>query len=205
MPSLSQPVRRLAAVALLLAALGLGAMLTVVPLAARVGELREEIATERALLGRFAAVAARQGETEELERAGRAALESGAYLKGESEALTAAGLQTALAQLAAANRVRFRSTRALPPRERDSTRLIGVGVQFKADVAQLCALLFRIESHRPFLFVEGLQVRPLSPYSQRDSELNGMLDVRLEVYGALPGRAEAESGTGSDPTPSRPN
>ena len=54
------------------------------------------------MLGRFAAVAARAGETAEHERIGRAALESGAYLKGESEALLAAGLQTTLAQLAAA-------------------------------------------------------------------------------------------------------
>lgn len=188
MPVVSRPVRRLAAVALLLAALALAALLTVVPLAARVAELREAIDTERALLGRFAAIAAREGETTELERAGRAALDSGAYLKGESEALTAAGLQTALAQLAAANRIRFASTRALPPREQDATRLIGVSVQFKAEIAQLRALLFRIESHRPFLFVDGLQVRPVSPFSQRDPELNGILDVRLDVYGALPGK-----------------
>jgi hypothetical protein len=195
MPAVSRPVRRLAAVALLLAALALAALLTVVPLTARVAELRNEIETERTLLGRFAAIAAREGETAELDRAGRAALESGAYLKGESEALTAAGLQATLAQLAAANRIRFASTRALPARERDATRLIGVSVQFKAEIEQLRALLFRIESHRPFLFVEGLQARPVSPFSQHDAQLNGVLDVRLDVYGALPGTG---SGTGSD-------
>jgi Type II secretion system (T2SS), protein M subtype b len=186
MTELSQPVRRLAALGLLVLALAVLAMLTVVPLTARVAEQMGEIETERVLLGRFAAVAARRGETAELERAGRAALASGAWLKGESEALTAAGLQSLLAQLAAANRVRFHSTRALPPRETDGARLIGVSVQFKAGIEQLHALLFRIESNRPFLFVEGLQVRPVSPFSQRDAELNGVLDVRLDVYGALP-------------------
>jgi hypothetical protein len=188
MPELSQPMRRLAAVALLVLVLALVAMLTVVPLTARVAELQGEIEEERALLGRFAAVAARKDRMEELERLGRAALDSGAWLKGESEALTAAGLQSLLARLAAAHRVRFHSTRALPPRERDGARLIGVSVQFKAEIGELRGLLFRIESGRPFLFVEALHVRPVSPFSQRDTELNGVLDVRLDLYGAVPAK-----------------
>lgn len=188
MPALSRPFRQIAAVSLLVLVLACMAMVTVVPLTARVAELREQIEAERAVLGRFAAVAARAGETAAYDRAGRAAIESGAYLKGESEALTAASLQTLLAQLAAASRVRFSSTRALPARERDAARLIGVSVQFQAAIEQLRGLLFRIESHRPFLFVEGLQVRPVSPFSQSTPELNGMLNVRLDVFGALPGK-----------------
>jgi type II secretion system (T2SS) protein M len=188
MPTLPQPLRPLAAVALLVLVVAGLAATTVLPLTARVAELRGEIEVERVILGRLAAVAARADETAEHERIGRAALESGAYLKGDSEALMAAGLQTTLAQLAAANRVRFASTRALPPRERDATQLIGVSVQFKAEIEQLRGLLFRIESHKPFLFVEGLQVRPVSPFSQSSPELNGLLDVRLDVFGALPGK-----------------
>jgi type II secretion system (T2SS) protein M len=188
MPALPRPLRQIAAVALLLLLIAGVVATTVVPLTARVAELREEIEAERVVLGRFAAVAARVDETAEHERIGRAALESGAYLKGESEALLAAGLQTTLAQIATASRVRFASTRALPPRERDSTRLIGVSVQFKAEIEQLRGILFRIESHRPFLFVEGLQARPVSPFSQSSPELNGLLDVRLDVFGAPPGK-----------------
>jgi hypothetical protein len=188
MPTLPRPLRQIAAVALLVLVVAGVALATVVPLAARVAELREEIEAERVVLGRLTAVAARSSETAEHERIGRAALDSGAYLQGESEALLAAGLQTTLAQLAAASRVRFASTRALAPRERDATRLIGVSVQFKAEVEQLRALLFRIESHRPFLFVEGLQMRPVSPFSQSSPELNGLLDVRLDVFGAPRGK-----------------
>jgi hypothetical protein len=187
MPTLPQPIRRIAAVALLLSCIALVALLTVVPLTARVSELREQIHTERVLLGRLAAAVAQESRIAEHEKVGRAAAQSGAYLKGESEALMAAGLQTTLAQLAAAHRVRFSSTRALPGHERDGTRLIGVSLQFRAEIQQLRAFLFRIESHRPFLFVEGLQARPVSPFSQRDTELSGMLEVRLDVYGALPG------------------
>jgi type II secretion system (T2SS) protein M len=188
MSTLPRPLRQLAAVALLVLVVGALVVTTVLPLTARVAELRDAIEAERVILGRLAAVAARADETAEHERIGRAALESGAWLKGDSEALTAAGLQTTLAQLATANRVRFASTRALPPRERDGMQLIGVSVQFKAEVDQVRGFLFRIESHKPFLFVEGLQVRPVSPFSQSAQELNSILDVRLDVFGALPGR-----------------
>lgn len=188
MPVVSQPFRRFAAVALLLVVVTFAAMATIVPLVAHIAALREQIETERVLLGRFAAVAAREDEAAEYDRVGRSALESNAYLKGESEALMAAGLQTKLAQLAGSNRVRFHSTRALSLRERGALRLIGVSVQFKAQIEQARALLFRIETHRPFLFVEGLQIRPVSPFSQRDPELNGLLDVRLDVFGAIPGK-----------------
>jgi hypothetical protein len=188
--SLSRPIRRVAAVALLVLVLAVAALTTVVPLAARVAELRDQIETERALLGRLTVVAAHKAKLAEYEQIGRAALQSGAYLKGESEALMAAGLQTTLAQVAAAARVRFNSTRALPARERDATRLIGVSLQFRADIEQLRTFLFSIESHRPFLFVEGLQIRPVSPFSQSDARLNGLLDIRLDAFGALPGKAE---------------
>ncbi|HEX5998255.1 MAG TPA: type II secretion system protein GspM [Hyphomicrobiaceae bacterium] len=190
MTRLSRATRRMAAVALLALLIAFAALTTVVPLAARVAELRDQIEIERALRGRLAAVAAHKVKTAEYEQVGRAALESGAYLKGDSEALMAAGLQTSLAQLAAATRVRFNSTRALPPRERDAMRLIGVSLQFRADIEQLRALLFRIESHRPFLFVEGLQVRPVSPFSRGDTKLNGLLDVRLDAFGVVPGKTE---------------
>jgi hypothetical protein len=187
MPTLSQPIRRLAAVGLLLVVVTLAALLTVVPMLTHVAELRDQIDTERALLGRLAAAVSQESRIADYEKIGQAALQSSAYLTGESEALMAAALQTTLAQLGSAHRVRFSSTRALPAHERDGIRLIGVNLQFRGEIEQLRALLFRIEAHRPFLFVEGLQVRPVSPFSQKEAEFNGLLEVRLDVFGAVPG------------------
>lgn len=185
---LSRPVRRFVAVALLVAVVAVVALVTVVPFAVRVSDLQERIEAERVLLGRFAAIVAQEGEAAEFDRVGQAAASSGAYLKGESEALKAAALQTMLTEIAAANRIRFHSTRTLSPRERDETRLIGVRVQFNARIEQVRALLHRIEASRPFLFVEGLQIQPVSPFSQRDPEQAGLLDVRLDVYGVMLGK-----------------
>jgi general secretion pathway protein M len=188
MAPLSRPVRQFAAVGLLLAAVVLIASLTVLPVASRIGELREQIEGERLLLGRFAAMAALQDKLAEMQGAGRAASESEAYLKGESDAIRAASLQTILSELAGANGVRLSSTRQLPSRDRDDLRLVGTRVQFTADMEQLREMLYFIESTQPFLFVEALQARPFSALAQRDHEYGGLLDVRLDVFGALPRR-----------------
>jgi hypothetical protein len=186
MERLSRPVRRIIAVGLLLVVVAVVASLTVVPFVQRVSALSEQIEEERLALGRFAAVVARQGDVADLDRMGRSAAESGAYLPGNSEPVRAAGLQTLLSQLAAANGVRPYSTRTLAARERDDVRLVGVRVQFNADIEQVRVLLHRIESHQPFLFLEAVQIAPVSPYSQRDPSQTGVLDVRLDVYGAVP-------------------
>ncbi|HEU0290102.1 MAG TPA: type II secretion system protein GspM [Burkholderiales bacterium] len=186
MQSLSPPVRKFAALGLLIGVLGLVASLTIVPVAARIGELSEQIEGERLLLGRFQAMAALQDRLAEMQSASRAASESGAYLKGESDAIRAASLQTFMSDLAGANGVRLNSTRPLPPRDRDQVRLAGTRVQFTADIEQLREILYAIESTQPFLFVEAVHVRPVSALAQRDPEYGGLLDVRLDVLGALP-------------------
>jgi general secretion pathway protein M len=186
MLQLSRSVRQLAAVALLLAVIALVASVTVLPLAACVGGISDQIDNERIALGRFGAMAALQEKVAEMQRAGRAASESPAYLKGESDSLRAASLQSFMSDLASANGVRLGSTRAMPPREQDDLRLVGTRVQFTADIEQLREMLYTIESSQPFLFVEAVQIRPVSAVAQRDPEYAGLLDVRLDVFGAVP-------------------
>jgi general secretion pathway protein M len=183
---LPKAVQRLAAVALLIATLTAIALLTVVPIREHIATVEEQIEAERTLLGRFAAVASQESQAAEFDRAGRAAIESGAYLRGDTETIKASALQTLLSETAAARGVRLYSTRALPPRERDGLRFLGVGVQFQARIDQLRALMHAVEAARPFLFVEGLQIHPLDAYSPRDPEHGGLLDVRFDVFGAVP-------------------
>jgi general secretion pathway protein M len=188
MRQLSKPMRRLAAVGLLLLVLGGLASATVVPLTAHVATLQHEIEAHRALLGRFTQIAAREGEATKYDGIASAAVVSGAYLKGDSVALTAAGLQAILAEIAAAQRVRFQSTRELPVRERDQMRFIGVRLQFSAQIEQVRSLLHQIETSRPFLFIEALQIQPISPHAQRDLKQSGLLEVKLDVFGAIAGK-----------------
>jgi hypothetical protein len=182
---LSRPIRQLAAVALLLAAVVLFASLVVLPVVAHFGNMSQQIENDRTTLGRFAAVAALQEQLADTQRAGRAALESGVYLKGESDQIKSATLQTLLSRIAAENGVRLTSTRTLTPLERNDLRLIGVRVQFTAGIEQLREILYAAEAKQPFLFVEGLQVRTISAMAH-DPEHAGKLDVRVDVYGATP-------------------
>ena len=135
MTALSPALRRLAALVLLLVVVPAAALLAIVPVTSRVQELREEIAAERELLGRFNQIASQQSRAAELDKAGEAAMKSEAYLKGESDAIKAAGLQRLLAELAAANRVRLHTTRALEARERGGVKLIGAVKEVKAGEA----------------------------------------------------------------------
>ena len=185
MRALARPIRQLAAVLLLLAAVALSWFLGVVPLSAHFDRLREEIETARATLGRFSAVAALQDRLAETQRAGRAASASAAYLKGEGDQIKSANLQTLLSNIASENGVRLTSTRALTPIERNELRLIGVRVQFTANIEQLREIVYAAESKQPFLFVDGLQVHTVSAMAH-DPEHAGILDVRLDVYGAAP-------------------
>jgi len=185
MLALARPIRQLAAVLLLLLAAALIWFLGVLPLSAHFERMREEIETARATLGRFTAVAALQDRLPETQRAGRAASTSAAYLKGEGDQIKSANLQTLLSTIAGENGVRLSSTRALTPVERNNLRLIGVRVQFTANIEQLREILYATESKQPFLFVDGLQVHTVSAMAH-DPEHAGILDVRLDVYGAAP-------------------
>lgn len=186
----SQLLRRLIALALLVLTLAVMAFVVVAPIAVRIRTLGEQIDAERAVLGRFAAVAAERNQAAEFDRVGRAAAESSAYLKGESEAIKVAALQTLLSQLASANGVRLYSTRSLPAHEREGVRLLGVRVQFHAEIEQVRALLYGIESTRPYLFVAATQINPLGAFAPRESERNATLDVRFDIFGALPLKKE---------------
>lgn len=190
MTALSPALRRLAALVLLLVAVPAAALLAVVPITSRVQELRDEIEAEREILGRFNQIASQQGRAAELDKAGEAAMKSEAYLKGESDPIRAAGLQRLLAELAAANRVRLHTTRALEARERGGVKLIGVRIQFQAEIEQVRALLHRVESARPFLFLEAVQIHPLAAFAPGDTEQKGLLDVRFDVFGAVAQKRE---------------
>lgn len=188
MTSLPPAIRRFLALALLLIGVPAALLVVILPVTSRLQELRAEIEAERELLGRFGQVARQESRAAELEKAGEAAARSDVYLKGESEAIKAAGLQRLLAELAAGDRVRLHTTRALEARERGGVKLIGVRVQFQAEIEQVRALLYRIESARPFLFLEAVQIHPIAAFAPGDTEQKGVLDVRFDVFGAVAGQ-----------------
>jgi hypothetical protein len=186
---LSPMLGRLAAVALLLAVIGVASMLLVMPLVDYFTGLRTEIATERETLGRFEAFAANKAAAEALAKQAEAAMQSGLFLTGETDALRAANLQALINDVAQSHGVRLSSTRALPVQELDGLRLIGVQAEMDADIKQLPALILAFESRRPYVFIQSLHVTPSASRRAGSDELK----VRIGIVGAAPAGGEAKS------------
>ena len=88
---------------------------------------------------------------------------------GETDALRTANLQALITDIAVKHGVRLSSARALPAQERDGLRFIGVQAELDADMPQLQAIMLAFEAQRPYLFIQSLQVAPVSwpPPGQR--------------------------------------
>lgn len=184
MTRLSPGLSRLLAVGLLLLVATFVVLGVIVPYVSAVTQLSDDIEAERIAAGRFGAVANLKAGSAEVERAGAQAAQSEAYLKGDTEALKTSAMQAMLSELAQGMGVRVRSTRNLPVREKDDLRFIGVRMQFNAEVDQVRALLHGIEVAKPFLLIDGMQVQPVTYFAPQDQ--GGSLEVRLDIYGAMP-------------------
>jgi Type II secretion system (T2SS), protein M subtype b len=64
--------------------------------------------------------------------------------------------------------------------------MLGVQLQFSATVEQLQTILLAIETHRPHLRVEGLQVTVLQDTVAPGSNVPASLETRLDVMGVAP-------------------
>lgn len=182
--NLAKPVRQFAAVALLLATLAVFWMAVISPLSAEITGLDAEIEAKRAILGRFLDVAPLEAEAKAKASVSKNVDLAALMLPGDNDALKAAGLQTALAEIIAVEGLRFRSTRALPPREHDKIRLITIEAGFEATLEQLSKILAAVDAHKPLLTVSGLRLA-VAPGAVIDPDsLGNVLDIQFEVAGA---------------------
>ncbi len=181
-------LHRLAAVALLIAAMGALFALLVLPLIGHFGGLRAEIARQRETLGRFEAFAANRETAEIQAERSRAAMAGDLFLPGETDALRAANLQALVTEIAERHGARLSSTRALPVQEQESLRLIGVQAELDTDMKRLRAILEAVEARRPAMFVQSVQIAP-SAGRRRDSD---ELKVRFGIVGAVAAMSEAK-------------
>jgi hypothetical protein len=176
-------MRRAAAVGLLLAVIGLLAGLILIPLVTHFGELRAEITRQRGLLARFEAFAAHKGEAEDLAGRSQAAMQSGIFLSGETDALRTANLQALITEIAVKHGVRLSSARALPAQEHDGLHFIGVQAELDADMPRLQAIMLAFEAQRPYLFIQSLQVAPAASRLPNSDDLK----VRFGIVAAALG------------------
>ena len=90
--------------------------------------------------------------------------------------------QTTLTSMAQASGLRIRSARKLPERERPPFRLIGMGINLTTDIESVQKILYAIETAKPYLFVEAVDISPLGGANPPPGRR--MLEVRLDVFAA---------------------
>ncbi len=174
--------RCLAAGLLVLALAGLAAV-TIWPLMSRLADVQERIEQERLVLGRLLAATGDTGNVLQLEQQAKAARASGLFIEGESESIRLASLQSQLLDIIGSHKVKPRTTRNLPTRERNNLRLVGVQIQLAAPIDRLQRILLDIEGHKPVLLIESLHITSAGQANVPGDEERGMLDARLDIVG----------------------
>jgi len=177
-------MHKVAALALLLALPALGYLAVAAPLQSGYAEARADVAAKRERLARLYRVADRRaGLKAQLATLREAQADSGVFLDGATPALAAAGLQDRVSQLAGQAEGEVRSVQSLKPEPGDGVTRIAVKAQVTGDVRALHALLYALETGRPLVFVEGLEVRARLRRGESGLSLDRELTLNLTLAG----------------------
>jgi len=180
---LSPPVRRLAAIGLLLIAVLAVIILVIDPLYEAVSSTRALVTQQREAIARFGELNARlpqlQAQHAALEQ--NVAAESG-FLKGTNDALRAAEMQNRIKSIVASHGAQLMSTQILPARDENGFRRIPTQIVLSGPIEAIAAILYDCEYGEPFLFVDTFQIRGRqTPRLDDPRATKTLLDVRLEV------------------------
>jgi general secretion pathway protein M len=114
------------------------------------------------------------------------------YFDAETPALAGARLQSEVQEMVRAAGARPISTQILPVDENEQPPRVRIRTQFQGMTDELLEVLHRIESARPFLFVDQMSIRSTTPRPpsirgravRRVTQTHvGQLTVRLDVFG----------------------
>ncbi len=184
-------VGRVFALALFAAVSATGYSLVAEPLWARYQHDRQSSVQSSELLVNYRRIgAAVDGLQSEFEELGRRQATQGRYLEGASSALAAAALQNHVKAIVNATGGVLRSTQILPVRDEGEFVRISIRIQLPVRLEALHKILYTLESGKPFVFVDNIDIRRRKSRRRRkgpESEVE--LDVRLDVFGYM--RADA--------------
>jgi general secretion pathway protein M len=190
-PAFSQPLQRLLAVALLIAALSLIVIGIVLPTVSRYAALQSSIADNEIALRRFDEVAKRlprlDAERKSLQQA--LAAQDG-FLKAPNDSLAAAELQARIKSAVEKNGGELKSIQTLPARDEKGFRRITARVEVMGNDNTLMRTWYDMESGVPFLFIDNFDIEARS-IIRRDRTQPPLitLDVRFELAAYARGSA----------------
>ncbi len=191
-------IRRLVAILFVVIAIAIvvtGVMLTASSLYSKAKSIREQ----RASLGRLQSAVALKPM---LEASEQNAIASGMhrpeFLRGASEAIIQANLQTQLTAIAQAQGVDVLSIGNTPILIRGGTRFAGLQANLSGTNEGIHGTIYAIETSKPYLIIREAKMRStLRSQKTRDGG-QPKIALQIQFYGALPpGEGLAESATGA--------
>lgn len=182
---------RVLAIGLLVVALALCYLVLVHPIVAAYRETARTIAELEASLVRYQQIGGQHSLHEaDLARFQRAQPSGGYFLKSQTDALAAAELQDRVKRLINSSGGELVSTRDLPVSQQGRFWSVGIQVQMSGTVGTVLAVLYALESGRPLVIVDNVNLRGIaeSRFRRTEPEVN-RLSVSFDVSGFI--RAEA--------------
>jgi general secretion pathway protein M len=165
------------------------AALVVAPVQGFFAERAAQIASQRTLLARFAAMAAQQTRVEAAAREAEGQTEQGEFLVGTNEGVIVADLQTRLKTMAEAAGARLRSVQSLPAKTREDVRYVGARLDVFGPIAAIQRTLHAVEAGAPYLFVDAAVVRAapsVNPAALANAAAQEpVIDAQIDVFGPV--------------------
>jgi hypothetical protein len=183
MTALSLPLRRAAALSLLLAAVLAVYTICIDPFVSAYSGNMETATQLQSALQKYRQMAAGLPEmTRTLEALRMNQSGQQGYLTGANEAIAAATLQDRVKALIAREGGKLQSTQVMPQaRVAGHPQRVGVRAHMIMHLAELQAVIYRLESMMPVLFIENLSIRAVTVGAAEE----GLLDVNLDIVGYL--------------------
>jgi hypothetical protein len=177
----SPPLRKFAAVGLLLAAALLAINFVITPVASRLAYVERALVEKRERVGRLIILARASRDARTIDRESETLLSRAVYLPGDSEAVQLANLQAQLLGVTDKAGIRVQSSRTLTASPREGLQAVGMEITLQSDIRKLQGLMHRIESHRPVLIVDRLAIAPSHGATPTGPLAEGTLQVNLRV------------------------
>jgi general secretion pathway protein M len=189
-----------AAVSLLLLTLLMAYFATIQPVITKHAFYQENIASMQQRLQRYKQIIASRPALEaELNQLQREQATNAYYLEQQSAPLAATELRKWVKTVVESNGGILMSTQSLPLLENELFPRVGISVRMTGNTEMLEKVLYDLESRRPLLFVDhlqvnGRQIRRRSPRDPRTIIEETQLTISFELYGYMRGSG-ASSGT----------
>ena len=157
----------------------------IMPSVSRVMDYKDEIEQLAFKIQRYKRIIASQDEVfEQVEETSLQIVDQGYFSNQETVALASAELQKFIKEAVSAAGGELTSTQVLPQKKQGVLTRIAVKIRLSGKMDMLRSVLYEIETAKPLLIVEQLDISPVRGKRNRKTrkvEPTGMLKINLEV------------------------